>query len=493
MLGVVFLLAVALRLLAWHFQPFVTYDGTAYIGLAQGLLSGQLAPSVYSPGYPALIASLLWAVRDPVLAATLVSLACGILLVVEVWILARRAVGESWALVPVLAVALHPELVRFSALSMSEATFLAFAYGACVLLERSLVSGLMFGAAYAVRPEGLVLGFLFWIERCIALARRRITGKAFLLFTLGCIAASLVSVAYFRQSLGVWTLTPKIEALRAPTLDWRTDEPRLATAPLTPLPQRLDLSHRLASFGPEILRALPGNAVRVARELTHLWPIPLLALSFWGLVLRRGPESLILFYLMLLPALGLSYQPRFALVVLPALAIAAAVPIARARSGVTRACAAVLLVTGFIWCVANSAGAFTTPFDGELSSAKRAGAWLSSTVPKGTVVMDRKPFLAFYAGGKFRILPDDPYDAVVSEAVRSGVGAIVIEEQLVRTMRPQFAPLVLDPEVMAREPRLELVYIGGEQPNYGLVIFRVIHDGETKSGRRPVLDIVRQP
>lgn len=484
-------MAAAVRLCAWHFQPFVTYDGTAYIGLADGFLSGRLDPSVYSPGYPALIALILPAMRDPVFAAAIISFVSGVLLPVVTWVLAKQAVGERWALVPLLAVAVHPELARFSVMSMSESLFLVLVYGACSLLGRGLWSGALAGAAYAVRPEGMVIAGLLWLERGLSVVRRQVSGSVLLLFSAGLLAVSIPCVAYFHQSLGVWTLTPKVEALRAPTLDWRKDEPRRAGATMEPLSQRLDLPRRLARNGPDLLRAWPGNAMRVAREVVHLWPIPLLVLSVLGLVLRRGPESSIFIYLLVLPLLGLSYQPRFALVFVPALALAATVPVARATSELVRRGAITLWVVGVIACLVSTAEDFMSPFDGEIGSAQRAGRWLSTVMPPGTVVLDRKPFLAFYARCKFQILPDDPYEDVIAEAVRSGVGALVIEEQLVRTMRPQFAPLVLDPDVMAREKRLELVYIGGEQPNYGLVIFRVLRPGEIMLGRQPVVDIVR--
>ncbi|HET7225922.1 MAG TPA: hypothetical protein VFK69_09435, partial [Candidatus Eisenbacteria bacterium] len=112
--------ALAMRVLALHFQPYVTFDGTEYVRFAEALRRGQPFASVFPPGYPALIALARTLVEDRVGAAVAVSLACGTLLPLPVWWLARRALSSRWAAVPAFVVALHPELARFSAVTMSE-------------------------------------------------------------------------------------------------------------------------------------------------------------------------------------------------------------------------------------------------------------------------------------------------------------------------------------------------------------------------------------
>src|SRR5574341_775355 len=152
--------AIALAVRAWvlRFQPWVTVDGTEYIRFAEALPRGEPFSSVFPPGYPALIALARLLVFDRVMAAGLVSLTSGALLPWPTWILARRVVGARWALLPALAVALHPGLVLFSTLTMSESAYLLALYGALALAaaERPLPAGLAIGAAFAIRPEALL-------------------------------------------------------------------------------------------------------------------------------------------------------------------------------------------------------------------------------------------------------------------------------------------------------------------------------------------------
>ncbi len=151
-------LALALRLWALRWQPFVTVDGTEYVRFAEALRAWQPFASIFPPGYPVLIALARLLVPDRLFAAALVSLVCGVSLVWPVWWLGRRALGPRWAAFPVFVVALHPLLAVFSAVTMSESAYFLALYGGLALAgaARGLPAGLALGAAFALRPEALV-------------------------------------------------------------------------------------------------------------------------------------------------------------------------------------------------------------------------------------------------------------------------------------------------------------------------------------------------
>jgi hypothetical protein len=115
------------------------------------------------------------AIHDRVAAAPAVSLVCGSVLPWPTWALARRAVGARWAVLPAIAVALHPELARFSALTMSESAFMLCLYGALALAaaSRPLFAGLGIGAAFAVRPEALLPAVALALREALARGRPR--------------------------------------------------------------------------------------------------------------------------------------------------------------------------------------------------------------------------------------------------------------------------------------------------------------------------------
>ena len=124
------------RLWAIGFQPHVTVDGTEYIAVAESLLAGRPLPSIFPPGYPLLIALPLALGIERVTSAALVSLVAGALLAWPVWSLARGVLGRAAALAAALVAALHPELVRFSVLSMSESAYLLALFGALAWFAR---------------------------------------------------------------------------------------------------------------------------------------------------------------------------------------------------------------------------------------------------------------------------------------------------------------------------------------------------------------------
>jgi hypothetical protein len=480
------LLAAVVRSWALRWQPFVTVDGTEYVRFAEALRAGHGFASIFPPGYPVLVALARLVVADRVFSAALVSWACGVALVVPVWALARRAVGTRWAALPVLAVALHPLLAVFSAVTMSESAYFLALYGGLALLAagRPLPSGLALGAAFATRPEALLPATVLALGGLVRALRGRARPRAVALGVGGFLLVAVPCWLWFHATLGEWTLTPKVEVAVAVAEDWRLTEARIG-APAEDGPR--GLAGRLLHHGPGLLRQYPGNAVAYGRALLRLWPLPLLLLSLAWLWRRRGLVAVPLLVLVALPLLGVSVQPRFLLGAVPALAILAAVPFTFGPRAWTAAAGA-LALAGAVWCGAGLARDLETPFDGWIHHQRDAGAWLSGVAARGDVVMDRKPWVAFYGRCGYDVMPDEPYEAIVATAVRDRVRWLVVDQRVTEIFRAQLEPLLYDGAFRDRERRLELVYVGGRVAGYGIGIFRVLQPGEAKSGRPPVVE-----
>ena len=478
-------LALAARLWALRWQPFITVDGTEYVRFAEALRAGKPFASIFPPGYPLLIALARLFVPGRVLSAALVSLLCGVLLVWPVWWLGRRALGPRWAALPVLAVALHPLLAVFSAVAMSESAYFLALYGGLALVgaARGLSSGLALGAAFAVRPEALVPAGALAVGGALRSLRGAVRPRTLALAAAGFLVVAIPCWLWFHATLGEWTLTPKVGALRPVVTDWRRDEPRLRAQPAP----REGLLETLARNGPAALRQYPSNAVAHGGSLLRLWPAPLLLLSLAGLARRRGLEAVPLLHLLALPLLGLSVQPRFVLGAVPALAILATVPLAAARPR-WRLAAGALALAGAVWCGVTLARDLDTPFDGWIDAHRDAGMWLSGVAEPDAVVMDRKPWVAFYAGRGYLVTPDEPYETLVRAAVREHVRYLVVDQKVSEVFRSQLEPLLYDAAFRDAEQRLELVYVGGRVAGYGIGIFRVLRPGERKSGRPPTVE-----
>ena len=149
-------------------------EGAYYARVAENLAAGvgwigmhawgvQL---LYPPLFPLLIAGVHLMGPNVELAARLVSLFFGSLLVIPVFLIAEGMYGQRVGQIAALMTALHPVLVGASVAVLSEAsyTFFLFTGILCsILAARSqyrwtaLGAGVVFGLAYLIRPEALLL------------------------------------------------------------------------------------------------------------------------------------------------------------------------------------------------------------------------------------------------------------------------------------------------------------------------------------------------
>ena len=487
-IGACVAVALIARLWALRYQPWVTVDGTEYIRSAEAWGQGRLFVCLFPPGYPALIALMRLLTPDRVMSAAWASLICGALLPWPVWVLARRAVGPRWAIVPALLVALHPALVLHSVVTLSESAYLLALYAALALADRPLASGLGAGVAFGIRPEALVPAAALAVRQIALRVRGAATTRSVVLLAAGFLALAIPCWLYFHAEFGAWTLTPKLEDVRRAGASWVEAEPRLG--PALPAGQRFGVLERLAHAGPELVRHYPANLLGHLKSLHSLWPAPLLVLSLWGLARRRARiESLPLLHLLVLPLAALSFLPRFVLGAVPALAVLAVVPIAAAAVPAVRRAAIAAGLAGAVWAGANGARDLVLPYDGYEAAHVEAGEWLAGVAEPDAPVADRKPYVAFYADRPYRVMPLASYDEIVRSAVESGVRYLVVDQAVARVFRPQLLPLVTDSTFRAREKRLEAIYVGGHFKGYAIAIFRVLKPGEAPSGRPPFANV----
>lgn len=475
------LIALIVRVWALRFEPWVTVDGTEYIRFADALRRGQAFASIFPPGYPALIALVRFVIEDRVLAAAGVSVVCGSLLVLPVWHLAREVAGPRWAVLAAALVALHPSLLEFSTLTMSESAFLLAVYVAVAVAP--LLSGAAAGAAFAIRPEGLLPALALFVRQLALPNPKRLVGASLLLG--GFLIVAIPTWVWFHATLGEWTLTPKISAFRVGGESWQEQEKHFGAADSSAA-YGLD---RLTADLPGALARYPANAVAHGRSLLHLWPLPLLVVAILGLIRRRGRESLPLLHLAAIPLLGLSEQPRFVLVAIPALAILATIALARAAPGPQRLSLGGLVLAGAIWCAIALREDLVLPFDGYEEAHKEAGLWLGGASQPGDAVLDRKPYVAFYADRAYRVMPDAPYDSLIAFVQARDIRYLIVDEGVARVFRPQLLPLLYDTAFREGEHRLECVYLGGHHRGYSIGIFRVLRPDERPTGRPPVANI----
>ncbi len=224
-LGALLLLAAAFRVARWQLTAVMFNDGPIFLAMARALEQGDVAAALASPFhplYPALVAALAPALGSLEAAGVAVSVVAGTLAVAALWAFVRRAFGPAEAAVAAALLAVHPMAVEYTGDVQSEGVYLLLFLAAAASLWRALsglrpapaaVGGLLAGAAYLVRPEGLGLalvagGLLGWR----ALAERDVRRRALLAvvaLAAGALLASAPYLVWIRADQGSWALTRK--------------------------------------------------------------------------------------------------------------------------------------------------------------------------------------------------------------------------------------------------------------------------------------------
>src|SRR3954449_11714598 len=165
--------------------PFARWDSVWYLAIANdGYPADDPRRAAFFPLYPLLVRAANTVVREPIVAGTLVSLACFLVALVLLHRLTALELGAPAARMSVWALALFPGAVFFSAV-YSEALYLALSIG-CLYAARTGRWGLA-GAAGALgaatRSAGVLLVVplaVMWLTRADGAPHRRVRDAAWI-------------------------------------------------------------------------------------------------------------------------------------------------------------------------------------------------------------------------------------------------------------------------------------------------------------------------
>lgn len=475
--GALVLLALAVRLWAWHYQVIVSVDGTTYIRLARYLFGGPFIDTQQPPGFPFLIglANLLWR-GDGVNAAKSVDLVCGVLVMIPFYVLAKDLVGRFPAILTGALFALTPLAIRYSVTTMSESPYvLLLVTAACLAYrKRDFAAGGLTGLAFLVRPEGLVMA------PALGLARG-MKPRAWALIAAGALVFGAVPALVFNHhTTGAWTLTRKgVNIIEG---DFLSNEvtPERTTAP----PKSIPILERVSRFRGSIAHVWPG---RLWAECVNLRK----ALG-WGFLLAAaagfvtGPHFAIAglaqaFVVPLFP--GVPPAERFVLPLFPFMLILAAGAIRKLggadrpwRSWKARAGLA-LALGAWAFQAVPLVPSLTLNEDGFFPELKRAGDVLGPAVSGDMLIFGRKPYTAFYAGTRFQTTPLGDYHKTIDAVVAAGGDYLVVDQAVCEIFRPALLPLATDSAVMWGDPRLEIVYFDPSLLGRHTAVYRILRPG----------------
>jgi len=470
-----------LRLLLWKTQTIPSVDGTAYIRMAMQLAGGPTVDSVHQYGYPVLIRLVQFVIPDWVTAARVIALVTGVLFIPAIgWLTAAFVTDRRLRYLPAMAAAFTPLMVRYSLTTMTEMPyFLLLTLGLGLAARRwAHGAGLAFGLAYAIRPEGLLVAVV--AAAFIALAGRRPRDAAALI--AGTALIVLPYVAAIGVTQGKWTLTPKSLNIAAGT--WEAAEERAGESSAGK-----SVAERVERYGGETARLYPKHAGEMLAQLgRHSGWFPM-AMALPALA---GPAGLLaagMAQILFLPLTFIGARVRYIVPFLPILWILSVVTIERIRRPSARMASAALLVLSIAWGAWNGRELYTMNEDGYFPELVEAGKFLKELSTPATVVYDRKPYTAFYAGAVGRFTPAGDYDAILDEVRAKGGDYLVVNEWEAAHFRPALTPLARDARVITAEPRLVPVYFDVASPGHRTLIYRVVRPGGPAA--RPGEDEVR--
>jgi 4-amino-4-deoxy-L-arabinose transferase-like glycosyltransferase len=225
-----FVLALALRIVAVGRTAVIFNDGPEFLRIADAFSQGAFAQALthpYHPLYPACIALLSACGVSPEAAAVAISVVSGSLAVLALYAFLRLAFGWRVAFVGATLLAIHPYAIRFSADVQSDALYLAFFLGSVAALYSALAGGRwrlavlaggLSGLGYLTRPEGLGVALVGLLLIGVAWLRGRWGLQRAMRMSLGLgVGVAITAFPYWlmlRRASGSWQLSQKKSALR---------------------------------------------------------------------------------------------------------------------------------------------------------------------------------------------------------------------------------------------------------------------------------------
>jgi WD40 repeat protein len=452
-------------------HDLVAYDGTSYLNMAKGILTGGKLHGMFPLGYPFFVAIFHIFIKDLVFAAQTVSILSGLGSIIVLYHLARGFIGRETAFICALAFSLNPLLIRLSLMTLSESLYVFWLLTGLLLFTRKkhFLFGIAMGIAAATRPEAI--GIL------VLLTLLKLRRPKTLLFVLtGFLIIYLPNLAMLSKEKGSLVIMPKSQLLGVSAESWKNRE------------LYVDLESKDAATNePTAGEMIEDYALRLPREIAllakNMSPL-LFLLALFGIYKKRS----VILIAPLIPFLVYPFttprtEDRFVLPYMATLMIFAFIAIESHVNKRWRALAyAAVFVSILAMPIINRSQLLAPETRGYLGS-KTAGVFLRDKIHPGIKIADRKPFFAFYANGVYTEIPVADYEKTLTILSDRNIDLLSLQRQTVETFRRALRPLLYDYYTILGELRYEQIYFlkSGDQ-----VVYRRVLENDPLSWR-PVL------
>jgi 4-amino-4-deoxy-L-arabinose transferase-like glycosyltransferase len=495
-------------------------DGVRYVMLAKNLAQGKGLTdwfghphTHYSPGYPLLIAALSWGKGDLELKGRLVSLFCGILLLLPVWYLASALWGRYEAAVACLLVATNPYLIEFSSKVMAEASLALFITTGVALLVGDMTrekvvlylgACLCMGCACVTKPEGTPYFLLVGIWPVVQLLNRSKRGsinalKRLPLWLMAFIILVFPYMLFLKKHVGHWQLSgrlaeqvilfeyghdfdafKKYNQLNSENTEVLLEQEKREFQGLVSA-----ILSEPSRFAKRYVRNIKIEFLNILPQVCGWLTLVLLGIGFFSSVFRPlalNPQWALaasLAPLMLFPILFV--MNRIIIPLLPFILLLVA-------RGTTLSLRWLLSQFGFnrvggerAWLKPMTAVMILLVFMnfGPGNLVPRAHSqewaafkeWLPQHIPPQSVIISEKPQIAYYARSAWIRLPHASYLQLLDYCRHRGVNYLFVNEGEI-SFKPELN-LLLRPDLVSQD--LRVVYQETRTPKRAFLLYKLIH------------------
>lgn len=528
-LGAFVLGAFLLRLFMLRYEYMLSPDGVYYALLGKSLVSGNFKEGLstyWPPLYPLLVGLSSVIFQDLEFGGRFVSVLAGSLLVIPVYLWIRSTYGRDVASVGAFFTIVYPSLIRYSTQLLTESTYtLLFVIGiltgwsALSKGNRSafLLTGLVFGACYLIRPEAIgYVGLMIIFILSTKLFNNQLNLKRILLnnlyFVLGFAILAFPYILYLHQETGKWAVSGKGVNISIGGSEAFNIWFRLSEDGQTTLADRVwagsrwtenysdirwhtnSTQDRKFNLSRILVESIKGFKSQYEVVIPRMFPPLLILLAGLGLFRARWPKErverefyLLLFFTSTLMGYALTLRnPRYLVPLMPLFIFWVSKGIVELEDWLIETgdynnklkkllvknqnLIRPLIVTVVFFSLLP---AMTYPMRGhkldQPLEQKRAAVWIKNHSDSAPLIMSTGPWAAFYAGGKHIYLPDEEYSVLIDYARHKKVDYIIVDERWVPKLTPHLRFLL---DEQSQLPELKLVY-KDEITNYKVFIFRL--------------------
>ncbi len=444
---IISLINFLISLYSLNIHNMVTFDGTFYIRYYNGDNS-WLSPFPF--GYPLIISFFKLIISEEVLAAGLAVAFFGSLLLVPLSQILIHLFSKKIGLLLLLVAAFNPIVLYYSSVTYSEMPYLFFlVFSFWMYLKNKQFLAVLFASiSYLIRPEGLIFAVAYAIIFFIKDRR----WKNLLAATL--IISSILLLFMFENHSrnGEWSISSKFSNLKIYDINNWTENEELRYVKDESTNQ--ELIQNLLDQYPKRLTVL-FNYIKNSST----WPITIL--GFIGLLWRPNIFWVFIVPLVFTPLSGANMSLRYGLPYFYALLVGSGLLIekisSRQKLKLTITFISLISIV-FIFNLKYLLQPAISDPDFYYDEWKGVGLFLKGVMPEDAIIMDRKPYLAFYSNaGKYIVIPAGSFNDVILSIQENDVDFLILSERTIKIFRPNLIPLLYLKEQHVK-PFLTTVY-----------------------------------